>query len=79
MQNFEQVGRELERRGKTDKIKALAESADGQRLSQMVDAEKIEQAAKSGDGDSLRRLLSSVLGTAEGQRLAENLKKLMAD
>ena len=32
MQNFEQLGRELERRGKTDDIRALAQSPDGQKL-----------------------------------------------
>lgn len=79
MQNFEEVGRELQRRGKTDRIKALAESEDGVRLSRMVDAGKIEQAAKSGDGEQLRRMLSSVLGTDEGRRLAESLKRLMEE
>ena len=32
MQNFEQLGRELERRGKTEQIKQLAESEDGAKL-----------------------------------------------
>ena len=77
MQNFEQIGRELERRGKTDEIKRLAESDDGVRLGQMVDTGALEQAAKSGDSAALRGMLSQVLGTDEGKRLAESLRKLM--
>lgn len=77
MQNFEEIGRELERQGKTDVIKRLAESDDGLKLSRMVDAGAIEQAARNGDGDALKAMLSQVLNTAEGQRLAESVRKLM--
>lgn len=79
MQNFEQLGRELERRGKADKIRSLAESGDGQRLSRMIDAKAVEQAARSGDGAALHEILSRVLGTEEGRRLAENVRKMMED
>ena len=79
MQNFESIGRELERRGKTEGIKKIAESADGQRLSQMIDAKAVENAAKSGDSEALRSILGSVLSTAEGKRLAESVRKLMQD
>ena len=79
MQNFEKIGRELEKRGKTQDIKALAESADGQKLSRMIDPQAVEKAAKSGDAEALRSLLGSVLSTAEGQRLAESVRKLMQD
>jgi len=79
MQNFEQLGKELERRGKGEDIKRLAQSEDGQRLAGMIDSKKLEQAAKSGDGEALRALLGSVLQTQEGQRLAENVRKMMQD
>jgi len=79
MQNFEQMGRELERRGKTDGIRKLAESADGKKLSSMIDANAIEKAARNGDGDALRGMISAVLGTEEGRRLAENVRRLMED
>ena len=68
MQNFEQLGRELERRGKTEQIKQLAES---------IDANAVEQAAKSGDGEALRSLLGSLLSTQEGKRLAESVRRMM--
>ena len=75
--SFEDVGQELMRRGKTDDIKRLAESEDGQKISRMVDAEKIQQAAKSGDSKALHELLSAVLSTDEGKRLAENVRKML--
>ena len=77
MQNFEQLGKELERRGKAEDIKKLAQSEESQRLAGMLDTGKLEQAAKSGDADALRAMLSAVLQTSEGQRLAENVRKMM--
>jgi len=77
MQNFELLGKELERRGKTEAVKKLADSPEGQKLAGMLDAHEIEQAARSGDGDALRRMLSQVLGTPEGQKLAENVRRMM--
>lgn len=79
MQNFENIGRELSRRGKTDDIKLMAQSADGQKIGQMVDAKALEQAAKSGDSAAMRSILSSILSTEEGKRLAENVKRLIQD
>lgn len=77
MQNFEQLGKELERRGKADDIKRLAESEDGIKLAGMIDSQQIQKAAKAGDTEALKALLSSVLQTQEGKRLAENVRKMM--
>ena len=79
MQNFEDLGRELSRRGKTEQLKALAETDDVQRLSKMVDSAAVEKAAKTGDGDALKAILSQVLSTAEGQRLAQSVQQMMRD
>lgn len=79
MNSFEDVGRELERRGRTDDIKRLAESEDGQKISRMIDTEKLQQAAKSGDSKALHDMLSAVLSTDEGRRLAENLRKMLGN
>ena len=79
MQNFEQLGRELQRSGKTDQIKALAASEDGEKLAGMIDRGALEKAAKSGDTEALRSLLGGVLCTEEGRRLAENVRRLMRD
>lgn len=77
MQNFEKLGQELERMGKTEDIKKLAESDMGQKISRMVDARAVEAAARSGDSQSLQRMLSQVLSTEEGKKLAESVQKLM--
>lgn len=77
--NLENLGRQLQSSGKADKIKQIAQSDEGQRLSQMVDAKAIEAAAKSGDNQALRNLLGQILSTEEGRRLAENVKRIMED
>lgn len=79
MQNFENIGRELERQGKTAQIKALAESDDGIKLGSMLDAKAVESAAKSGDGEALKKMLTQVLSTEEGRRLADNVRRLMQE
>lgn len=75
--DFERIGRELERQGKAEKLKSLADSEEGKAISQMIDADAVRKAAKSGDTAALKTILSQVLATSEGQRLAENLKKAM--
>ena len=77
MLNFEQLGRELERRGKTTELRALAESEDGARLAAMLDADSLTRAAKSGDGAALSGALGTVLSTEEGKRLAERIRRMM--
>ena len=77
MQDFEQLRRELERQGKAEKLRALADSAEGQRVGKMVDPEKLSEAARTGDAAALKEMLSRVLGTAEGRALAENVRKMM--
>jgi hypothetical protein len=79
MRNFEELGRELDRRGKTEEIKKLAASSDGMKISKMVDAKAVENAARSGDSEAIRRMLSAVLNTDEGKRLAENVRRMMQD
>jgi len=78
MQNFEQLGRELERQGRTEDIKRLARSEDGMKISRMLDASEVESAARSGDSEALRKMLAKVLSTDEGKRLAEDVKRLMS-
>lgn len=79
MQNFEHLGKELERRGKTEGIRAIAESPDGQRLKDMIDADAVERAAKTGDGAALQGILKNVLETEEGRRIAESIRKMMEE
>lgn len=77
MQNFEQVNRELEQRGKADRVKQLAQSPDSAKLAGMIDNSALGRAAKAGDAEALKKLLGSVLSTPEGKRLAENIRRMM--
>ena len=75
MQNLEGVTGDLLRGGKGDRLRALAASRDGERLAELIDAGAVERAAASGDGETLRALLSAALNTAEGRRLAEDIRR----
>lgn len=77
MQNLDALRQELEKRGKADALRSLADSADGQRLKGMIDGSALAEAAKKGDSAALQQLLGGLLKTEEGRRLAENVKKLM--
>jgi len=77
MQNLEKLNEQLKKSGKADKLKSLADSENGRAISRMLDAEAVEQAAKKGDAAALQSILSSVLSTEEGRRLAEEIKNAM--
>lgn len=77
MPNFEELGKELERRGKTGALRQLAESDDGQRLARALDPAAVERAARGGDAEALAQLLRGVLSTPEGRRLARGVEELM--
>ena len=75
--DLERVNAEIEKSGKKDRLKSLADSAEGRAVSRMLDPAAVEKAAKSGDTAALQSILSDVLSTDEGKRLAERLKKAM--
>lgn len=77
MQDLEKMAQELRRRGKTEGIRALADSADGRKLGSMIDGEAAQRALRSGDSAALQQLLRGVLGTDEGRRLVTQLQGLM--
>lgn len=77
MKKFEDMERQLARSGKTEAVRAIAESKDGQKLLEKLDAGKIERAVQSGDSDALRQILSEVLRTGEGRRIAKQLNDTM--
>ena len=61
MQDLEKLAQELRSRGKTEELRALAESADGQRLGERIDGAAVEKALRSGDSETLRQILQGVL------------------
>lgn len=79
MKNLSDMEQELIRSGKADKVRAIADSVDGQRLLQRLDTDKVERAVQSGDSEALRSVLLDVLRTGEGQRLAKQLEKTMRE
>ena len=79
MKNLEDMERKLMQSGKADKVRAIADSKDGQSLMQKLDTQKVERAVQSGDSDALRSILMDVLRTGEGQRLAKQLEQTMRE
>ena len=79
MKNLEDMERKLMESGKADKVRAIADSKDGQSLMQKLDSKKVERAVQSGDSEALRSILMDVLRTGEGQRLAKQLEQTMRE
>lgn len=77
MKNFADMERKLAESGKTDAVRAIAESRDGQKLLEQLDTSRVERAVQSGDSDALRQILMDVLKTGEGRRIAKQLNDTM--
>lgn len=77
MKNFSDMEQALLRSGKADKVRAIADSDDGKKLMERLDAGRVERVVQSGDSEALRGLLMEVLRTGEGQRLAKQLSETM--
>ena len=79
MKDLDALKQELARDGRLKRLQAIADSTDGQRFAGALDAQKIEQAARTGDTELLRQILTQVLSTDAGQRLAGKVKDAMQD
>lgn len=79
MKDLDALKQELARDGRLQQLQAIADSTDGQRFADALDAQKIEQAARTGDTELLRQILTQVLSTDAGQRLAGKVKDAMQD
>lgn len=58
-----------------EKLRALAETPEAQRLGNLIDPAEAEKAAKSGDVAAMREMMLRIMGTAEGKKLVEGLSK----
>ncbi|NLV49163.1 MAG: hypothetical protein GXY20_00545 [Clostridiales bacterium] len=59
-------------------IKKIAESADGKKVTRYIEQNgAVRKALESGDTEKLRQLITSVLSTQEGSRLAQQLADLL--
>ena len=63
-------------RGKERELEMLANSADGERVKQMVDGASLQKALDSGDTAALQSTISKVLKTEEGARLLSQLEQM---
>ena len=76
MKDLDALKNQLARDGRLQRLQEIADSTDGQKLAGALDAQKIEQA---GDTETLRQILTQVLSTDTGQRLAGKVKDAMQD
>lgn len=79
MKDLDALKNQLARDGRLQRLQEIADSTDGQKLPGALDAQKIEQAARAGDTETLRQILTQVLSTDTGQRLAGKVKDAMQD
>ena len=79
MKDLDALKNQLARDGRLQRLQEIADSTDGQKLAGAPAAQKIEQAARAGDTETLRQILTQVLSTDTGQRLAGKVKDAMQD
>ena len=70
MKDLDALKNQLARDGRLQRLQEIADARDGQ---------KIDQAARTGDTELLRQILTQVLSTDAGQRLAGKVKDAMQD
>ena len=64
-------------KGKDNALKNLAETQDAQKVKQMLgNGESVKKAIESGDNAALKDIVTNILSTKEGARLADELAKM---
>ena len=77
--DFDKLGKELLKANGTEALQRAAESEAGKRLAGMIDPGEVERAARQGDAGALEAMLSKVLATPEGRKLAEQVKRAVSE
>ncbi len=75
--DIEKMSRELEKSGKAEELRKLADTEDGRALGAMFDAAALAKAVSSGDQHAIQGVLRQVLNTEEGRRIAKQLSDAM--
>lgn len=75
--DFEKIARELQKSGKAEKLRSVADSPECRRLGALLDEKSVENAARSGNQEALKGILMQVLGTEEGRALAQQVRDAM--
>ena len=60
-----------------EKLRSLADSAPAKELGRMIDPAAAEKAVKAGDVEALRQMMTAIMRTSEGQKLASDLSKVL--
>ena len=76
MEDWEALGKALLSGKNGDALRALAGSAEAQRLSRQMDSAEAEKIMRSGDPAQMQALLKKLLSTPEGRSLAQKLSAL---
>lgn len=73
MLDIESMGKHFLSEEKTRRIKEIADSPEGKKIAEMFDADQVKKAAEGGDSSTLQKMLSQLLSTDEGRKLAEQV------
>ena len=73
MSDFEKMSRDLLKGAKGDEINKIVNSAEGKKISGMVDGNALKKAVAEGDGSTINRILGQFLSTEEGKALAKKI------
>lgn len=79
MDEFTKLSEKLQNGPLADRLRRLASSPEGERLARGLDPSAVEDAARRGDMEAMKKILSAVLSTGEGQSLAMAVKKAMRE
>ena len=79
MKSLSDYEKELKKSPKAGRLMQAADCDEGRRLASQLDSAALERAVKSGDAQELRKILSQVLSTPDGQALARKISGVMKD
>ena len=73
MSDFDKMSRELLKGGKADELNKVVNSAEGKKISGMVDGNALKKAVAEGDSGTINRILGQFLSTDECKALAKKI------
>ena len=77
MNDYEVLEKELKNIQNVDKIKNVAASPAGQRLSKSIDTAAVEKAVKSGNTAAMQSMIGDILKSSDGQELYRQIQNAL--
>jgi len=77
MNDLSKLEKELKSIQNVDKIKNVAASPEGQRLSKTLDTAAIEKAVKSGNTAAMQSMIGEILKSSDGQELYRQIQNAL--